>query len=53
LWQQVLLQRNAAVHIHREPLAEVLYNQLRSFLDGFKELLKNLKAKRPAFRAVR
>jgi nucleotidyltransferase substrate binding protein (TIGR01987 family) len=53
LWQQVLLQRNAAVHIYREPLAEVLYNQLRSFLDGFKELLKNLKEKRQAFRAVR
>src|ERR1035437_2426334 len=53
LWQQLLLQRNAAVHIYREPLAEVLYNQLRSFLDGFKELLKNLKEKRKAFRTVR
>jgi nucleotidyltransferase substrate binding protein (TIGR01987 family) len=46
LWQQILLQRNAAIHIYREPLAEALYHQLGSFLDGFKELLKNLQTRR-------
>lgn len=46
LWKQVLLQRNAAIHVYREHLAEALYNQLRGFLGGFKELLKNLKDKR-------
>jgi nucleotidyltransferase substrate binding protein (TIGR01987 family) len=48
LWKQVLLQRNAAIHIYREPLAEALYGQLRSFLGGFKELLKHLKDKQSA-----
>jgi len=46
LWQEILLQRNLAVHIYREPLAEALYQQLGNFLGGFKELLKNLKEKR-------
>lgn len=46
LWKQVLLQRNAAVHVYREHLAEALYSQLPGFLVGFKELLKNLNAQR-------
>jgi nucleotidyltransferase substrate binding protein (TIGR01987 family) len=45
LWQEILVQRNLAVHIYREPLAENLYQQLGNFLVGFQELLKNLKAK--------
>jgi nucleotidyltransferase substrate binding protein (TIGR01987 family) len=49
LWKEILLQRNMAVHIYREPLAEALYNQLQSFLNGFKELLKNLKEKQQSF----
>jgi nucleotidyltransferase substrate binding protein (TIGR01987 family) len=45
LWKEILVQRNLAVHIYREPLAENLYKQLENFLGGFKELLKNLKDK--------
>ena len=45
LWKQVLLQRNATMHIYRKPLAEALYGHLRSFLGGFKELLKHLNEK--------
>jgi nucleotidyltransferase substrate binding protein (TIGR01987 family) len=44
LWKDILVQRNLAVHIYRQPLAENLYNHLGNFLRGFKELLKNLKA---------
>jgi nucleotidyltransferase substrate binding protein (TIGR01987 family) len=45
LWREILLQRNAAIHIYREPLAENLFKQLGSFLIGFKELLANLNSK--------
>jgi nucleotidyltransferase substrate binding protein (TIGR01987 family) len=45
LWQEILTQRNLAVHIYREPLAKALYRQLGKFLAGFKELLNHLKAK--------
>jgi nucleotidyltransferase substrate binding protein (TIGR01987 family) len=48
LWKEILSQRNMAVHIYREPLAEVLYKQLGNFLTGFKELLKNFKEKQQA-----
>ncbi len=46
LWREILLQRNLAVHVYREPLAEALHQQLGNFLGGFKELLKNLQTKR-------
>lgn len=45
LWREMLAQRNAAVHIYREPLAENLFQQLGVFLVGFKELLRNLNLK--------
>jgi len=39
LWSEILKERNLAVHLYRESLADGLYEKLPAMTSGFRELL--------------